>query len=121
MAYLLEGAALARTNFALVGEAGAGKTYLMNKMVTASMSRFSATHAATHLALCSYTGVDDTQRAVEELLEKRRKGVLAPMNNKQLVCFIDDVTMDRPVNEVPGHQVIRPQVLELIRQYLDHQ
>ena len=44
---------------ALVGEAGAGKTSLMNKLISAQMGRFSSTHAVSHSALCSYTGVDD--------------------------------------------------------------
>lgn len=35
LCFLLEGAALARTDFALVGEAGAGKTCLMNKLISA--------------------------------------------------------------------------------------
>jgi hypothetical protein len=43
------------------------------------------------------------------------------VSNKQLVCFIDDVTMDRPVAEAEANKTIRPTVLELIRQYLDHQ
>jgi putative ribosome biogenesis GTPase RsgA len=59
LCFLLEGAALAKTDFALVGEAGAGKTSLMNKLISAQMGRFSSTHAVSHSALCSYTGVDD--------------------------------------------------------------
>jgi len=77
------------------------------------------------MALCPYIGVAEAQRAFEEHLEKKRKGVLAPPSSRQHIFFIDDVTMDQGAAGAASGQrdggAINPTVLELMRQYQDHQ
>lgn len=54
------------------------------------------------------------QDAIEGRLEKRTKGVFAPIGGKSLITFLDDLNM--PAKETYGSQP----PLELLRQWLDY-
>jgi len=115
-----------RNNLALVGESGSGKTWLMNHVIFEQMKRFLSQLVIEPMVFYHNSSVDAVLKALESPLEKKRKGVFAPVYGKKVVYYIDDLTMckkehhwhkPRVEGRAPGFQ---PDVLELVRQHLDH-
>ena len=95
----------------IFGSSGVGKSLLTEKWLsTADSEKF----VACTFNCSAQTSAGSLQDAVEERLEKRRRGVFGPPVGKSLVLFIDDLNL--PQKEVFGAQP----PLELLRQWHDH-
>jgi MoxR-like ATPase len=94
-----------------VGPTGTGKTIsLKDKIANLRGTDF----VPFLLALSSQMTPGYLQTSVEGQLDKRRRGVLGPPNGKQMVVFVDDLSMA----QADAYNAHPP--LELLRQWCDH-
>ena len=92
-----------------MGPSGVGKTTALRASRTGLDK---AIFCAQVFTFTGPTGAASVQELVERNLEKRRKGVLGPPNNRRLVVFVDDLSLVR--RETYGAQP----ALELLRMWL---
>nr|XP_015838947.1 PREDICTED: dynein heavy chain 2, axonemal [Tribolium castaneum] len=95
----------------LTGPVGTSKTSTAQS-VLASLS--SEKYTVLNINMSAQTSSLNLQEAIESRLEKRTKGVYAPVGGKLLITFLDDLNM--PAKETYGSQP----PLELLRQWLDY-
>ena len=96
----------------LVGPTGTGKSTLARDVLARRADPDQ--YAPVVLQFSAHTSANQAQEAIEQRLEKRCKGVLAPPIGKRGLVLVDDVNLPEP--EPYGAQ---PPV-ELLRQWLDH-
>ncbi|XP_054276549.1 dynein beta chain, ciliary [Macrosteles quadrilineatus] len=94
----------------LVGNAGCGKTVLVNEKLTS----LSENYAVANVPFNFYTTSEMLQKILERPLEKKAGRNYGPPGNKTLVYFIDDMNMP----EVDAYGTVQPHTL--IRQHLDY-
>lgn len=94
----------------LVGNAGCGKTVLINEKLQSLPENF----AITNVPFNYYTTSEMLQKILEKPLEKKAGRNYGPPGNKTLIYFIDDMNMP----EVDGYGTVQPHTL--IRQHLDY-
>lgn len=73
----------------LVGNAGCGKTVLINEKLTTLSENF----AVTNIPFNFYTTSEMLQKILEKPLEKKAGRNYGPPGNKALIYFIDDMNM----------------------------
>ncbi|KAI5736150.1 hypothetical protein M8J76_000441 [Diaphorina citri] len=88
----------------LIGNAGSGKSILINKMLSSLPPE---TYALTSVPFNFYTSSEMLQKVLEKPLEKKAGRNFGPPGNKTMIYFVDDMNMPEP------HTVIR--------QYMDYQ
>jgi dynein heavy chain len=93
------------------GPTGTGKTVNINELL---MNELPEEYQTISLTFSAQTSANQTQDALDEKFEKRRKGVYGPSPGKKFVVFVDDLNM--PKKEEFGAQP----PIELIRQWFDH-
>ncbi|KAJ7527535.1 hypothetical protein O6H91_16G059900 [Diphasiastrum complanatum] len=89
--YILKTLVLAKKHSMVVGRVGVGKT-LINQSILRSLPEGLSTMTINFSAQTSSNSLQDT---IEGRLEKRTKGVFAPVGGKPLVCYLDDVNMPK--------------------------
>lgn len=94
----------------LVGNAGAGKTVLVNE----KLQTLSENYAITNIPFNFYTTSEMLQKIMEKPLEKKAGRNYGPPGNKTMIYFIDDMNMP----EVDCYGTVQPHTL--IRQHLDY-
>ncbi|XP_068082615.1 dynein beta chain, ciliary-like [Anabrus simplex] len=94
----------------LVGNAGVGKTILVNDKL-ASMSE---NYAVANIIFNFYTSSEMLQKMMEKPLEKKSGRNYGPTGKKYLIYFIDDMNMP----EVDEYGTVQPHTL--IRQHMDY-
>lgn len=94
----------------LVGNAGAGKTLLVND----KLSTLPENYAIASVPFNFYTTSEMLQKILEKPLEKKAGRNYGPPGNKTLIYFIDDMNMP----EVDSYGTVSPHTL--IRQHLDY-
>jgi len=94
------------------GPTGTGKTVNTQIMLSTQMPE---EYQYIPITFSAQTSANQTQDALDEKFEKRRKGIYGPPTGKRFVIFIDDLNM--PKKEVYGAQP----PIEILRQWLDHQ
>lgn len=94
----------------LVGNAGCGKTVLVNE----KLSTLSENYAVTNIPFNFYTTSEMLQKILEKPLEKKAGKNYGPPGNKTMIYFIDDMNMP----EVDTYGTVQPHTL--IRQHLDY-
>jgi len=92
------------------GNVGVGKTVVVNKL----LSKLPESKTAMTINMSAQTSSNSLQDTIEGKLEKRTKGVFAPVGGKKLVAFIDDFNM--PQKSVFGF--LPP--LELLKLWVDN-
>jgi dynein heavy chain len=92
------------------GNVGVGKTMVVQKLI----SDLPDSKAAMVINMSAQTTSNSLQVTIEGKLEKRTKGVFAPIGGKKLLCFIDDFNM--PAKSVFGF--LPP--LELLKLWSDN-
>ncbi|RZC39320.1 dynein heavy chain 2, axonemal-like [Asbolus verrucosus] len=95
----------------LTGPVGTSKTSTAQS-VLASLD--TNKYTVLNVNMSAQTSSINLQDAIESRLEKRTKGVYAPVGGKLLITFLDDLNM--PAKETYGSQP----PLELLRQWLDY-
>lgn len=95
----------------LTGPVGTSKTSTAQSVLAGLDS---TKYTVLNINMSAQTSSLNLQDAIESRLEKRTKGVYAPIGNKMLVAFLDDLNM--PAKETYGSQP----PLELLRQWLDY-
>lgn len=93
------------------GPTGVGKTINILELLNLEMEE---TTMCIPVGFSAQSSANQTQNAIDEKLEKRRKGVTGPPPGSRFVIFVDDLNM--PKKEEYGAQP----PLELIRQWMDH-
>ena len=93
------------------GLTGTGKTVNINELINQEMPE---EFACIPITFSAQTSANQTQEALDEKFEKKRKGVYGPPTGKKFCIFIDDLNM--PKRETYGAQP----PIELIRQWMDH-
>lgn len=88
------------------GPTGVGKTINILEMLNLEMEE---TTMCIPVGFSAQSSANQTQNAIDEKLEKRRKGVTGPPPGNRFVIFVDDLNM--PKKEEYGAQP----PLELIR------
>ncbi|KAK9823872.1 hypothetical protein WJX72_006072 [[Myrmecia] bisecta] len=86
---LLSGLVRTGVHSLLVGGVGVGKTLMAGSVLEALPS----SHSAMTINFSAQTSSNSLQDTIEGKLEKRTKGVFAPVGGKKLVTFIDDLNM----------------------------
>ena len=94
----------------LTGNVGVGKTLVIEGMLEALPSGKSS----MVINFSAQTGSKSLQETIEGNLEKRTKGVFAPVGGKKLVTFVDDMNM--PAKSVFGFMP----PLELLKLWMDN-
>ncbi|XP_037924668.1 dynein beta chain, ciliary isoform X3 [Hermetia illucens] len=94
----------------LVGNAGCGKTVLVNE----KLQNLSENYAISNVPFNFYTTSEMLQKILEKPLEKKAGRNFGPPGNKTLIYFIDDMNMP----EVDVYGTVQPHTL--IRQHLDY-
>ena len=94
----------------LVGNAGTGKTVLMNDKLNSLEEEFLIGNVPFNF----YTTSEMLQRVLEKPLEKKAGRNYGPPGTKRLIYFIDDMNMP----EVDQYFTVQPHTL--IRQHLDY-
>lgn len=94
----------------LVGNAGCGKTVLVNE----KLQQLSENFAVTNVPFNFYTSSEMLQKILEKPLEKKAGRNYGPPGNKTLIYFIDDLNMP----EVDCYGTVQPHTL--IRQHIDY-
>nr|CAD7593189.1 unnamed protein product [Timema genevievae] len=94
----------------LVGNAGVGKTVLVND----KLASLSENYAIANVPFNFYTSSEMLQKILEKPLEKKAGRNYGPPGNKTLIYFIDDMNMP----EVDSYGTVQPHTL--IRQHLDY-
>lgn len=74
----------------LVGNAGCGKTVLINEILSSLPEE---QYAVTKIPFNFYTTSEMLQKAMEKSLEKKAGRNFGPPGNKKLIYFIDDMNM----------------------------
>ncbi|TPP62234.1 Dynein beta chain ciliary [Fasciola gigantica] len=108
--YFLDRLLEARRPVMLVGNAGTGKTVLVQD----TFSGFTEDTMVSNVPFNFYTTSEMLQRILEKPLEKKAGRNYGPPGNKRLVYFIDDMNMP----EVDTYFTVQPHCL--IRQHIDH-
>ncbi|XP_057668614.1 dynein beta chain, ciliary [Diorhabda carinulata] len=99
-----------KTPVMLVGNAGCGKTVLVNEKLTS----LSENYAVTNIPFNFYTTSEMLQKILEKPLEKKAGRNYGPPGSKTMIYFIDDMNMP----EVDTYGTVQPHTL--IRQHLDY-
>lgn len=73
----------------LVGNAGCGKTVLVNE----KLQGLSENYAVTNVSFNFYTTSEMLQKILEKPLEKKAGRNYGPPGNKTMIYFIDDLNM----------------------------
>ncbi|EDW38589.1 GL12690 [Drosophila persimilis] len=94
----------------LVGNAGCGKTVLVNE----KLQSLSENYAVTTIPFNFYTTSEMLQKILEKPLEKKAGRNYGPPGNKLLCYFVDDINMP----EVDCYGTVQPHTL--MRQHLDY-
>ncbi|XP_077291064.1 dynein heavy chain at 93AB [Arctopsyche grandis] len=94
----------------LVGNAGCGKTVLVNEKLTG----LSENYAVANVPFNFYTSSEMLQKVLEKPLEKKAGRNYGPPGNKTLIYFIDDMNMP----EVDTYGTVQPHTI--IRQHIDY-
>lgn len=94
----------------LIGNAGVGKTVLINEKLGALPENYSVCNIPFNF----YTTSEMLQKILEKQLEKKAGRNYGPPGGKTLIYFIDDVNMP----EVDEYGTVQPHTL--IRQHLDY-
>lgn len=94
----------------LVGNAGCGKTVLVNE----KLQSLSENYAVTTIPFNFYTTSEMLQKILEKPLEKKAGRNYGPPGNKTLIYFVDDINMP----EVDCYGTVQPHTL--MRQHLDY-
>nr|NP_001262793.1 dynein heavy chain at 93AB, isoform C [Drosophila melanogaster]AGB96173.1 dynein heavy chain at 93AB, isoform C [Drosophila melanogaster] len=94
----------------LVGNAGCGKTVLVNE----KLQSLSENYAVTTIPFNYYTTSEMLQKILEKPLEKKAGRNYGPPGNKLLCYFVDDINMP----EVDAYGTVQPHTL--MRQHLDY-
>eukprot|EP00002_Diphylleia_rotans_P013198 TRINITY_DN2570_c0_g2_i4.p1 TRINITY_DN2570_c0_g2~~TRINITY_DN2570_c0_g2_i4.p1 ORF type:complete len:2678 (-),score=502.92 TRINITY_DN2570_c0_g2_i4:4443-12476(-) len=92
------------------GATGMGKTLLVQTLMRGMDTK---SHTCKQISLSAHTTSRNVQEVIESALDKKRKNLLLPTGNRQLMCFVDDINM--PVMEKYGAQP----PIELLRQCID--
>lgn len=95
----------------LVGNAGTGKTLIMNE----KLRNLSENWLTVNVPFNYYTTSEMLQFTLEKLLEKKAGRNYGPIGNKRLIYFIDDFNVARE----DDYGTVQPH--SLIRQHLDYQ
>lgn len=94
----------------LVGCNGSGKSSLVHEFLKSLDDEISSSVINLH----HFMGAREFQLRLEKFLEKRSGRVFGPLQNRQMVYFLDDLNMPKP--EEFGTQTS----LALLRQYMDY-
>lgn len=94
----------------LVGNAGCGKTVLVNE----KLQTLSENYAITNVPFNFYTTSEMLQKILEKPLEKKAGRNYGPPGNKTMVYFVDDMNMP----EVDTYGTVQPHTI--IRQHMDY-
>ena len=93
----------------LTGMTGVGKSIISEY----SLSNLK-NYQIIKLAFSSQTSTKETQRKIEDKLEKKKRNLLSGNKNQNVIVFVDDVNM--PAYDKYGAQM----PIELLRQFLDY-
>lgn len=89
MRYVINALLAGQSHTLVVGGVGVGKTMIIQSVLeTLPEGRSSMT-----INFSAQTSSNSLQETIEGKLEKRTKGVFAPIGGKRLVCFLDDLNM----------------------------
>lgn len=94
----------------LVGNAGCGKTVLVNE----KLQSLSENYAVTNVPFNFYTTSEMLQKILEKPLEKKAGRNYGPPGNKTMIYFVDDMNMP----EVDTYGTVQPHTI--IRQHMDY-
>ena len=94
------------------GPTGTGKTVNIANLINLEMPE---EFSNVPLTFSAQTSANQTQDAIDNKIEKRKRGIYGPPVGKRLILFVDDLNM--PKKEEYGAQP----PIELMRQWLDHQ
>lgn len=95
----------------LVGNAGCGKTVLVQE----KLDSLSDAYQVQNVPFNFYTSSEMLQKILEKPLEKKAGRVYGPPGTKQMIYFIDDLNMP----EVDKYFTVQPHTL--LRQHIDYQ
>jgi dynein heavy chain len=74
------------------GPTGTGKTVNIANLINLEMPE---DFSSVPLTFSAQTSANQTQDAIDQKLEKRRKGIYGPPVGKKLILFIDDLNMPK--------------------------
>ncbi len=93
----------------LTGMTGVGKSIISGYSLSSLKN-----YQVIRLSFSSQTSAKETQRKIEDKLEKKKRNLLSGNKNQNVIIFVDDVNM--PAYDKYGAQM----PIELLRQFLDH-